>query len=125
MFKVVLTALIIIGSATEVSVAEFLFTDGTTRKFGKVPEGEMLSFDYPFTNKGDAPLLITETKVACPCTVVEFPKEPIPPNGKGNIHVTFDTKGKEGYQDRMILVYSNANKNPFKLRFKVDVKNKK
>jgi hypothetical protein len=71
----------------------------------------------------NAPLVITEAKVACPCTVVEYPKEPIAPGRKGNIHVTFDTKGKIGYQDRIIEIYSNAKKNPVKLRFKVDVKN--
>ncbi|MFI5204968.1 MAG: DUF1573 domain-containing protein [Flavobacteriales bacterium] len=106
-------------------VAEFSFTDGTTRKFGKTPEGEILSFEYNFTNKGNAPLVITETKVACPCTKVDFPKEPILPAGKGVIKVTFDTKDKIGFQDRTILVYNNTKKNPFKLRFKVDVKNKK
>jgi hypothetical protein len=122
-FKVVLTTLLLLCSAAELSVAEFLFTDGTTRKLGKVSEGENITFDYPFTNKGASPLTITETKVACPCTVVDFPKNPIVPGGKGNIHVTFDTKGKIGYQDRTIEVYSNAKKNPIKLRFKVDVKN--
>lgn len=103
--------------------AEFSFTQGTTRKLGNVNEGEKIFFSYPFVNKGTSSLVISDARVACACTVVDYPKLPIAPGEKSEIKVTFDTRGKIGYQDRTIEVFSNARKNPVKLRFKVMVNN--
>ncbi|MEM7161266.1 MAG: DUF1573 domain-containing protein [Bacteroidota bacterium] len=104
-------------------VAEFSFEEKTTFKFPKTKEGEMLSHDYHFTNSGDAPLIISEYKVSCKCTKAIFPKDPIMPGESGKIRVEFDTKGKIAWQDRTVEIYSNAKKNPQKLRFKVMVEN--
>lgn len=104
--------------------AEFSFLKSTI-KFPKTKAGEVLRFQYEFTNTGDQPLIITEIKVACSCTKFEFPKEPIAPGQKGIIKVTFDTKDKYGYQDRTLDIYSNVKKNPTKVRFKVVVDEKK
>lgn len=104
--------------------AEFSFDKSTQRHKGKAKEGEIISFSYGFTNKGDAPLIISEYKVACPCTKVQFPTEPIPSGQHGTIKVTFDTKGKIGYQDREIAIHSNAKDSPSHIRFKVMVDNK-
>jgi hypothetical protein len=94
-------------------------------KLGKVKEGEVLNFEYLFTNTGTEPLLISDIKVACTCTKFEFPKSPIAPGEKGIIKVNFDTKNKIGYQDRTLEIFSNAKKSPKIIRFKVDVDNKK
>ncbi len=98
--------------------------DDTVKKFEKTKAGELLSFDYSFINMGNQPLIISEVKVTCGCTKPEYPAEPIKPNEKGNIHVTFDTKGKIGYQDRILEVISNAKNSPEKIRFKGVVDNK-
>lgn len=94
-------------------------------KLGKVKEGEVLNFEYPFINSGNEPLLINDIKVACTCTKFEYPKNPIAPGEKATIKVSFDTKNKIGYQDRTLEIYSNSPKSPKILRFKVDVDNKK
>jgi len=82
-----------------------------------------VTYTYEFTNSGNQPLVISDIKVECPCTKFEFPKEPIRPGEKGQIKMSFDTKGKIGFQDRTLDVYSNAKKNPVKLRFKIMVDN--
>jgi len=41
------------------------------------------------------------------------------PGQKGVIHVTFDTKDKLDFQNRIISIYSNSKKNPTKIRLKV------
>ncbi len=94
-------------------------------KFGKVKEGEVLNFEYPFINSGTEPLLISDIKVACTCTKIEYPKSPVAPGEKAIIKVSFDTKNKIGYQDRTLEIFSNAKKSPKIIRFKVDVENKK
>lgn len=104
--------------------ADFSF-EKEVLKFGKVKEGEILNFEYPFINSGTEPLLISDIKVACTCTKFEYPKSPVAPGEKALIKVSFDTNNKIGYQDRTLEIFSNAKKSPKIIRFKVDVDNKK
>ena len=93
-------------------------------KYDKVKEGKVLYFDYIFENVGDRPLIITDIKVTCGCTKPEWKKAPVMPGKRDTIHVSFDTKGKIGWQDRVLEVYSNDSNSPIKLRFKGMVDNK-
>lgn len=102
---------------------EIKFED-KTQKFEKVKAGEVLSFDFFYTNTGSAPLILTEVKVSCGCTKPTFSKTPLAPGERAVITVTFDTKGKYGYQDRILEVYSNSSTSPYKIRFKGVVDNK-
>jgi hypothetical protein len=45
---------------------------------------------FEFTNTGDAPLIITDARSTCGCTVPSFPKEPILPGKKGKIDVKYN-----------------------------------
>ncbi|MFY7668210.1 MAG: DUF1573 domain-containing protein, partial [Crocinitomicaceae bacterium] len=47
---------------------------------------------FEFKNTGDEPLIISNAKGSCGCTVPEWPKEPIAPGAKGSIRVKYDTK---------------------------------
>ena len=117
-------ALLLLVSST-FAQAEIKF-EKRTQKFEKVKAGESLSFDFLFFNTGTEPLIVSEVKVSCGCTKPEFSKAPVLPGESATIHVRFDTKGKIGYQDRVLEVYSNAKNNPAKIRFKgmVDHKSK-
>ena len=88
------------------------------QSFSFVKEGEILNFEYKFKNTGSSPVIITETKVACTCTTVDYPKEPILPGQSGVIKVKFDTKNKFDRQDRSVLIISNGKGAPQELRFK-------
>lgn len=103
--------------------AVFSFLERTTFKFPDTKQGEQLSHTFKFKNTGTTPLVISSFKVACSCTKAIFSKAPILPNQESQITITFDTNGKYGYQDRVIYIYSNAKKNPIKLRIKVYVYN--
>ena len=102
-------------------MAEF-FVDKATYKFPKSLEGEILEHAYTIVNKGDVPLILEDYKVACPCTKVDMPKDPILPGKSFDLKVTFDTKGKYYFQDRIIYVKANTKQKNHKLRFKVNVK---
>lgn len=99
--------------------------DKSTVKFPKTKEGIELKHSYKLTNVGDSPLLIQKYEVACTCTKATFPKTPILPNESVDVVVTFDTKNKIGWQDRIITLYSNSKNSPTKIRFKVMIDNKK
>ena len=88
------------------------------KSFGTVKKGELVNLDYYLTNTGNAPLLITEAEVACSCTSVDFPKQPVLPGQEVKVVVSFDTKTVYDRQDRIVQLYSNDPKSPAKIRFK-------
>ena len=64
---------------------------------------------FEFTNTGDAPLIITNVKSSCGCTVPKYPKNiAIKPGGNGEIEVNFDSNGRPNLQQKMIKVSANT-----------------
>lgn len=104
---------------TFIGDAEFSFLT-KTHDFPDAQEGEVLQFDYKFKNSGERPLVISGFDVACTCTKITWPPDPVMPKQAGVIHLTFDTTGKYGYQNRKIAIYSNAGRS-VKLSFRVFV----
>lgn len=84
----------------------------TTFDFGEVSEGEKVRHVYAFTNTGSEPLVISNAKGSCGCTVPDWPREPIAPGATSEIIVEFDTKGKgsvEGKpQTKRVTVTANT-----------------
>jgi hypothetical protein len=76
--------------------------------FGQITEGEQVSYEFSFTNVGKEPLIITSATATCGCTVPDYSREPIAPNGEGKISVKFDSKGKNGMQDKVITITANT-----------------
>jgi hypothetical protein len=76
--------------------------------FGKVSEGEKLSYTFIFDNKGTSDLIISSATTTCGCTIPKFDKKPITPGANGNVEVVFDTSGRSGIQTKIITVKSNA-----------------
>lgn len=85
---------------------------------GFVRQGDTLRFQYTFANMGNQPLIITDTKVECGCTVVNKPANPILPGKQDSIQVVFHTNDAIGRQDRTVTISSNASDSPVILRFK-------
>ena len=77
-----------VGPLTSLEFTESVFD------FGEVMEGEKVVHNYTFTNTGKEPLIISNAKGSCGCTVPSWPREPIPPGESGDIKVQFDSKGK-------------------------------
>jgi hypothetical protein len=121
--RLVLVLILILTAFPSNGQAVFSFLDKTTFKFPDTKQGQQLKHTFKFKNTGNAPLVISSFKVKCACTKAIFTKQPIMPNQKSEITITFDTNGKYGYQDRIIYIYSNAKKSPIKLRIKVYVYN--
>lgn len=95
--------------------------DNATHKFPKTKEGILLEHHFKITNTGTAPLILLDYKVACECTKLFLPKKPIAPGETVSVKVTFDTKGKSYFQDRVIYITTNTKNKEEKLRIKVNV----
>jgi hypothetical protein len=78
-------------------------------EFGTVDEGQVVKHVFRFKNTGNEPLVISNAKGSCGCTVPTWPKEPVPPGGTGEIKVEFNTKGKPGRQSKRVTVTANTN----------------
>jgi hypothetical protein len=74
--------------------------------FKDVIEGKAISHSFEVFNEGDEALKIEQVKPDCSCSVVSFDQS-IPPQGRGKIAVTVDTKGFEGKQRWGIKVLTN------------------
>ena len=83
-----------------------------TYDFGEVMEGEKVVHVYKFKNTGNEPLVISNAKGSCGCTVPDWPREPIPVGGSGEIKVQFDSKGKGkvggGPQAKKVTITANT-----------------
>lgn len=106
-------------STNEEAVISF---DKTEHEFGKLLQGEVVSYSFHYTNTGNSPLLITNVVTSCGCTVADYPREPIKPGKDGFIKATYDSKGHHGFQSRALTISSNTNPATTVLRIKADVK---
>jgi hypothetical protein len=68
--------------------------DNLVHDFGTVKDGEKVVHIYKFKNTGKEPLIISDAKGSCGCTVPQWPREPIAPGKSGDIKVEFNSAGK-------------------------------
>ncbi|SFJ09028.1 DUF1573 domain-containing protein [Myroides guanonis] len=81
--------------------------ENNTIDYGTVIKGNddgLRSFE--FTNTGDAPLIISNVRSTCGCTVPSKPEAPIMPGKKGKIDVKYNMS--VGRISRTITVETNA-----------------
>lgn len=76
--------------------------------FGKITEGDKVTYVFSFENTGEADLIISDAKGSCGCTVPEYPKEPIAPGKQGKIKVSFSSAGKKGLQYKTVTLMANT-----------------
>lgn len=89
------------------NVARLVFED-VEFEFGEVNVGTVITHDFPFTNTGSVPLLITKARSTCGCTVPSYPEAPLAPGESGVISVAFDTKNKYGRQRKPVTIIANT-----------------
>lgn len=77
--------------------------------FGTVVDGEKVSHTYVFTNDGDEPLILSNAKGSCGCTVPQWPREPIAPGESGEVTVEFNSKNKKGKRNQKVTITANTN----------------
>jgi hypothetical protein len=82
--------------------------DKNTYDFGDLVQGEQVTYTYKFRNTGKSMLIVSDAKATCGCTIPKWTKDPVAPGKSGEITVTFNTAGKMGKQNKVILLFSNA-----------------
>jgi hypothetical protein len=92
-----------------------------TIDYGTIEKGADGVREFVFTNTGKEPLIITNSRGSCGCTVPSWPKEPIAPGESGVIKVKYDTQ-RVGPINKSVTVNSNAATPVKVLRIKGTVK---
>jgi hypothetical protein len=85
-----------------------------THDYGNIKYGANGTCSFDFKNTGNAPLIISNAKGSCGCTVPDWPKEPIAPGSKGVIKVKYDTN-RPGPINKSVTITSNAVNEPNKV----------
>ncbi|AZQ58779.1 DUF1573 domain-containing protein [Maribacter sp. MJ134] len=88
--------------------------------FGTIEQGTPQETAFKFTNTGNAPLIITDAKSSCGCTVPNPPKEPIAPGESSELLVKFNGSG-QNQVTKTITVTANTEKGSELLRIKAFV----
>ena len=93
----------------------------TLHDFGTIHEGETVEWEFDFKNNGKSPLIISEAKGSCGCTVAEFPKEPISAGQASNIKVSFNSTDKHGYNEKQVTISNNTKEGVHYLTIKATI----
>ena len=92
-----------------------------TIDYGEIAKGSDGVRVFEFTNTGDEPLVITNVKSSCGCTIPKKPDAPILPGETGEIQVKYDTN-RVGPIRKAITVTSNADTPTKVLKIKGTIK---
>lgn len=94
--------LVVSGSAPIMTFAE------EKHDFGKITQGEVVSFSFTFRNDGGSDLVISAAQGSCGCTIPSYPKESIKPGQVGKIDVKFESSGKSGLVQKTVTLVTNC-----------------
>lgn len=75
--------------------------------YGTIEKGADGQREFQFTNNGKEPLIITNARGSCGCTVPSWPREPIAPGESGVIKVKYDTQ-RVGPINKSVTVNTNS-----------------
>jgi len=111
-------AFLMVAGATQVAAqGPVLTATNMTVDYGEVAYNGDGVREFVFKNTGTEPLLITNARGSCGCTVPDWPKDPIRPGETAVIKIKYDTK-RSGPISKTVTVTTNevaskdANGNP-------------
>ncbi|MCB0409811.1 MAG: DUF1573 domain-containing protein [Flavobacteriales bacterium] len=88
--------------------------------YGTIEQGADGVREFKFTNTGKEPLIISNARGSCGCTVPTWPKEPIKPGESSVIKVKYDTK-RLGAINKSVTITSNASEATKVIRIKGNI----
>jgi flavin-dependent dehydrogenase len=79
-----------------------------THDFGRITQGEKVTYAFKFKNTGGANLIISSANGSCGCTIPSYPKKPILPGEEALIDVVFASEGKSGVVEKSVTLVTNC-----------------
>ncbi len=88
--------------------------EANVHDFGEVAQNSKTEAKIKVRNTGSAPLVITNAKGSCSCTVADYPKKPILPGTSGFVTVRYNSS-RVGPINKTVTLHSNDPNNPVKV----------
>lgn len=104
-----------VGPTTTISYSE------EVHDFGTIKQDSENEHVFKFTNTGTEPLLISNARGSCGCTVPEYPTEPIAPGASSEIRVVYKPGKQKGNQSKTVTVTANTNPAQTRLQISANV----
>ena len=80
------------------------------QNFGTVTRGKKVQIVFHVLNTGKNPMIISDARPSCGCTIADFTKSAIAPDSMGKVSASFDSNhGMPGRIHKSITVTSNTN----------------
>ena len=98
--------------------------ESMTVQYGDIVQGSDPLRTVSFTNTGNEPLVISNAKGSCGCTVPTWPREPIGPGESAVIEIRYDTKRLGGI-NKTVKLTTNDPTGTYVLRVKGNITAKK
>jgi Protein of unknown function (DUF1573) len=93
MKKIILLAtafMFTLGALAQPKPDDVIKVNAETHDFGKIKQGEPVTFVFEIKNISDKPVVVESTSASCGCTTPEKPTEPILPNAIGKVKVVYN-----------------------------------
>lgn len=86
------------------STGQSLIFKSRSYDFGQIAEGEIVNHYFNFSNTSTIPLKISFVRSSCGCTTPSWPKQSIAPSDTGSVYVEFNSTGRIGRINKIIVV---------------------
>ena len=115
-----------VGKAAERDAQAIVFPsltfDKTTHDFGEIMNGTPVETVFTYTNTGKSPLVVTDIKSTCGCTVPQgWSREPLAPGASSQFTVKFNGKGANKVS-KTITLTTNTEKGREQVRISAFIK---
>ena len=97
------------GTSSQPGSAPVFSPVDESHDFGRITQGEKVSYSFVFKNTGGSDLIISNAQGSCGCTVPTYPKGPVKPGEEAKIDVVFDSKDKSGLVQKTVTLTTNCN----------------
>jgi hypothetical protein len=96
-----------VAQGTQIVTGPSLSLDKNVHDYGKIKKNSDGACFFTITNSGTEPLLITNAKGSCGCTVPSWPREAIAPGETAKMKVTYATN-RVGPINKTVTITSNS-----------------
>lgn len=79
-----------LGAMAQPKPDDVIKVNAETHDFGKIKQGEPVTFVFEIKNISDKPVVVESTSASCGCTTPEKPTEPILPGTSGKVKVVYN-----------------------------------
>lgn len=82
--------------------------DKMKHDFGNIIQNSENKYSFSFRNTGVEPLVISNAKGSCGCTVPNYPKDPVAPGATATIDVVYSPGMQSGNQTKTVTITANT-----------------